>query len=800
MSEVRRANAAAAVVILLAGALSAVWAFLVPIFQAPDEPAHFDYAASIYGARRLIRLSDGRADWIVSPYTKYLLKALDFSDLAMNSKMRAPAGYGSEPYFARLDAGAPSLKRRFEPQGSINYIVPAYPFGFYALEAAWMHVVALFTGSLVALFFSARILCVFLLMVGLYFNYRTALNLGVPRWTSVALIAGIGFFPMTSFVSSYVQPDNLAYALVSASLFFATTLRSKAPRAANLAPLAASLGLLAITKYQCFAVVALPVVFAVGFRAFQTTRNPTPTLGRVFGLIAPAAFLLAVQHWVVGHSNAGGGSAIAVGLNLDYIRSVIQLGFSATAFYVTLTAAAAFIDFFISGGCAATFWQVFGWGDTPIFIVNGTIELWIRALIGLGTVEVAVAVAFLVVRNSARIASAWERGHRRLALNAVSADPVFASYLLFVALMFALYIATNNAFGAEGRHWYAFIFPAFLFLVWYAPAAFRARKRAVSAVLAAALCCYSLVAAGYALSDVAQRYYGPRPRLAVADPKLSALLPGSTGVLWAVKSAEYHVADNPVPVFRVGTELIDSGAALPLAPNVPSAIAATLDGKPIPVVAGEYQFTLAEATRDLADAYSQFYTPLRTNGLREGVHVVAAYARAPDGRHYRAVGVPRVFFLTAGDGRFSSAFLQSLHRAPRVFGSLDVVGACKGLASGGGYGESIDTGGIALVVGAIAELGLDPYRGAWLLIDGRPYQARYDAETRTFEATIPTTGLRLGTHRIFAYAVRDEPAHPVQIGESTMLSVVPGNGASEYPSHPLSECSDPSHQLAGLDT
>src|SRR5579871_2466709 len=95
MSEARRTAIAAAVVILLAGGLSTVWAFLVPIFQAPDEPAHFDYAASIYGAHRLIRLSDGSADWIVSPYTKYLLKALDFSRLAMNSSMRAPSGYGT---------------------------------------------------------------------------------------------------------------------------------------------------------------------------------------------------------------------------------------------------------------------------------------------------------------------------------------------------------------------------------------------------------------------------------------------------------------------------------------------------------------------------------------------------------------------------------------------------------------------------------------------------------------------------------------------------------------------------------
>ena len=51
-----------------------------------------------------------------------------------------------------------------------------------------MHAVSAFTGSLVSIFFAARLLCVFLLMLGLYFNYRTALELGsrlglvLPWW------------------------------------------------------------------------------------------------------------------------------------------------------------------------------------------------------------------------------------------------------------------------------------------------------------------------------------------------------------------------------------------------------------------------------------------------------------------------------------------------------------------------------------------------------------------------------------------------------------------------------------------
>lgn len=88
----RGADLAALAVILLAGALSATWAFLVPIFQAPDEPAHFDYAISIMSAGRLIHVGDRPADWVVSPYTRYLLRATDFERIAWHSSMRVPSG------------------------------------------------------------------------------------------------------------------------------------------------------------------------------------------------------------------------------------------------------------------------------------------------------------------------------------------------------------------------------------------------------------------------------------------------------------------------------------------------------------------------------------------------------------------------------------------------------------------------------------------------------------------------------------------------------------------------------------
>ncbi len=246
----------------------------MPIFQANDEAAHFDYAISIANAGHPIPIGDKTTDWIVSPYTRYLLSANDYFRIAFHSSMRVPRGYGTLAYYRQLDANAPSLRAPPDRPGRISYLAALYPFGFYALEGAWMRLIALLTDSLAAVFFGARILCVFLTMVGLYFNYRTAINIGVPRWIGVALVTATGFFPLTTTVSAYIQPDNLAYTLVSAGLFFATQLRGTKRPLLTMAALGLALGFLAVTKYQFFLSAAIPIALLVVARLWS--ERPAP--------------------------------------------------------------------------------------------------------------------------------------------------------------------------------------------------------------------------------------------------------------------------------------------------------------------------------------------------------------------------------------------------------------------------------------------------------------------------------------------------------------------------------------------
>ncbi|HVR46033.1 MAG TPA: hypothetical protein VMT95_05300 [Candidatus Binatia bacterium] len=803
MSDARRANVAAAVVILLAGGLSTVWAFLVPIFQAPDEPAHFDYAISIYSAGRLISWADGTPDWIVSPYTKYLMRASDFDRIVWHSSMRVPAGYGGSAYFARVAARTPAVQAAAAQDGRINYIARYYPFGFYALEALWMRTVALFGGSLVTMFFAARLLCVFLLMAGLYFNYRTAINLNLPSWTSVALVAAVGFFPLTSLVSSYVQPDNLAYTLVSAALFFATELNRRGLQPPVVAALGLSLGLLAITKYQFFLSAAAPITFLFSMNLIKNGGPTTRRLGMLTAFAAPTAMLLAVQYFVVERPGVALPGAIHSDMNLNYFRGELAMGFLPTIGYATGTTVASFADCFVSGPCAATFWQTVGWVDTPIVILSPTAEIWIRGAISLATVAAFCLIAYFATRNALRLFRV--AAHRRVgaALRVASADPVFNSYACFIAVMIALYVLTDNAFGVEGRQWYPYVFPAFLCFVLYAPRALSKRYQTSSAVLAGALLVYVLAASGYALADVRARYYGPGQRgYVAADPAPAQVLPRNAGTLAAIVSAAYHVNSRALPAsFPHGSPLLVAGVAiLPEARAAAPSVAVVVDSRnAVPVLSGQYLFSAAEALHSIPDGYSAFYATIGTRRLNEGAHTVSAYARhLRDGRYDR-IAPTRLFFLTEADGRFSPEFLQTLAGAPSVPGQVETAGTCRGFFSVAGGVRALDAGGVALFAGMIGESRLDPYRGVWLLVDGRPYPGRFDERARGFTATVPTADLALGPHRATAYAITDRPGHPVEIAQSATFSIVPGRGAGEYLAHPPPACSDPLNQLVGLN-
>ena len=167
------AHALLGAIVALGTLLALCWALFVPILQDPDESPHIDYAFSILTGQRLI-LSSGRAiSTDVHPYTRYLEAVTGFRGMRYSSYGRVPRGYGTRAYFARIDAGAPRVTPASSDSRPLPLYARAYPFGFYALEAAVMALTGWFyPASLVSQFFAARFFCVALLVPTLLCSLR----------------------------------------------------------------------------------------------------------------------------------------------------------------------------------------------------------------------------------------------------------------------------------------------------------------------------------------------------------------------------------------------------------------------------------------------------------------------------------------------------------------------------------------------------------------------------------------------------------------------------------------------------
>ena len=793
VSSGRTANAGAAIVILLCGAVSAAWALVIPIFQSPDEPAHFDYAVSIMQAHRLVRRADGTSATIATPLTQYLLKASDFRRIAGHSPMHVAPNYGSAGYYRALDAGAPRARDAQPRAGHISYIARLYPFGFYALAALVMGIVSTVTGSLTATFFAARLLCVALAMLALFFSYRTARNLGVPPWTSVALVGAIGIFPMTSEVSAYVQPDNLAFAAISAALFFATQLRRRNATPWGILPLGIAIGVLAVTKYQFFLSGAIPIAAMLAL-ALRRRHAPASTVWRCAAAFAlPAIALLCVQHWYV-----DGATAIAQtgpkDIGLTYVRDLAALGPAALLRYVAGSLAGAFFGCWISGICAAGYWGVVGWGDTPMVVGSFATETLLRAAISLLSLATAAIVAYGCVRNAARLLRVGLRGHRLQALWIAASDPAIDGYLIFASVIFALYVATNNVFGLSGRHWYPYVFVAFLCFVWYAPRALRVRRIAkTSAVLACALFAYSIVAAGCTLRDVTQRYYGSNSGsyvIATAEPASGTAI----GATWPLQDATYLFApSHEAFAFPRGTPVEASGSALESGGNGAAPVVMVLDeSQPLAVLARQYLFGIAEATHNVAAGYSGFSSVVDTSPLAYGAHRIAAYARTAETQPFRAIAPPRVFFVTTGDGRLPAA-VRALKNAPRARIALQPLTICRGAIRYEGNVARVARGTVLLVRGKLMTREAARYDTAWLLVEKRPYAARLNG--RNFVALLPTNKMAAEKVAVSLYVQRFRPLAAASIGTFS-LRVTPSNVMPPLRAGAPSECADPLRELA----
>jgi 4-amino-4-deoxy-L-arabinose transferase-like glycosyltransferase len=495
---VEKLTARSALVLLLlltlaVGGVCVLWVFTVPIYQAPDETVHLDYALAIRQRHGLFQVHGPLPHPIpmVHPYSRYLMDRAGHQPVIFHSEIRMPPGYGLPGFYEAIDRERPEA-------ASCNVSEPpalawVYPYGFYTLLAVWLEILFHLTDSLVAVFFGARLLSVLLLMLSLLLIYRTAREMHYGRGFSLMLICIIGFFPLTTFVGSYVQPDNLSFTLVSLCLYLTLLARRKLESRWVLGMLGLAFGALLATKQHYFVCAFVPALALLATERAVRGAGIKQWLRLAVMLGLPSVLLGCVHLWTVWDAT----TYYTATAGHDNLITFVLVGFKK-----------AFRDFF-TGTTHKSFWGIFGWLDTRLEFGNWVFTQIIRTGLVAGTLVLLVLILVRWKQITGRLFGLVRRGRGWLAWQLAVSNPVLNSLWLFAALMFFLHIRLDNRFGAQGRNWLPLIMPIFLAAIAYAPRALpRPRhRRLLSAGVLVSLTLYSLVGNYFALRSIRARYY-----------------------------------------------------------------------------------------------------------------------------------------------------------------------------------------------------------------------------------------------------------------------------------------------------
>jgi hypothetical protein len=506
-----------AVIVLAATGLSIVWIFRVPLLQNPDESSHIDYVFSIYSAGRLLNVRESPSAWNVHPrnegrkdkegleslsydllshqYTLYLIDATDFHRIRFHPEQRVPADYGTIAYYKQLDAGAPQNPAALPDLNPHDnpWMITAYPFLYYAVCAAFLKVVSLFAAGPASLFLAARFLSTIFFAASLILAYGVLRELRLRKARALILTAILAFFPLCTFISSSVQPDNLALLLVLVCWYLTLRIRRanvSGPRLYLL--LGIALGALLVTKYHIFLFTAVAVFATLVSEHIFQRQSIKSLLQRLIFLLLPSALLFVVQLWVVW----GGGRITGSNLHSAHLGLIVGIK---TALY----------DYYRVGPAFVSWWGTFGWMDASLVIISPAVQALVWRVLSLLTVLMMALVFFRFVQVAIRLLGVARRAGWRWALRLAFSNPLIINHLLFSVFMVLLYALTDNAFFAQGRHWFPYMLSSFVLTIEFAPRVlpFRKLQRAGATLLILGFVSYCVVGGYFSLKTITNRYY-----------------------------------------------------------------------------------------------------------------------------------------------------------------------------------------------------------------------------------------------------------------------------------------------------
>lgn len=621
-------------------ALAAYWVFLVPILQAPDEDAHFDYAMTYYSAGRPVGAFERPVQHNAhqrgaNPFVVYLEMQSGFDVIRHAPAVKAPPGYGSAAFYDELDGKAPVNKPQVQNPSLIN----GYPFLPPALTAAWMSLVHLLFPRALALFFGARLLSSALLGISLLLTFAVMRELNLTRPRALAITAITGLLPLSSFVSSYVQPEALGLTTAMLSIYASLRLRRRPDSAWLAVLLGVALGTLWVSKGQYLPFVAVPIAGMLAGPFAQWGRGHERRLLTHLAIIsAPSVLLVGLNLWLTQLGNPGVNTNASRGTNFHALYVAVHHGPVDAFKFLAGSTGTTFHDFYLSGQPFATFWGDFGWVDTNMI----TSQLVMAGLVAGTLLLLALGLAHLLL--GLRVLKLGETSHRLGRLSAVLfANPLVAATLGWTAFLFAYDTATAQTVDTQGRYWFP-VLPGVIYLATeFAPAAFSSRRlRWLSSTGAyVALIAYCVGGSLVALSVVHHRYYGNGRSYEPIAVSGLAVAPGGSGAFEYLVPSGRDFSQPPQPVVPQDGQLAVGGWSQAPGHQPPRAVLVVLDGgRSVQAVSGD--------DGPVAGLKDGFDTILQIGNLQTGRHELRLIVVSADGTAYQPAASAAFWVVPSG--------------------------------------------------------------------------------------------------------------------------------------------------------
>jgi hypothetical protein len=493
-------RATAGTIILCATLLCAFWAIRVPLFQEPDEVAHADAAFAYFDAGRPFVVRDPTIANFVTPQLRYLMTATKYRRLRYNNHAAVHDGYGTLAYFRALDVGAPPPSNTIPSEGArVPYALAFYPSTYYyVVAAAMLGGWSALGHSLAAAIFAGRFVNVAMLAVTLALAYAALAYLPFTSAQRIMLLGGIAFFPLSTWMGAYIQPDNQSALLMTATLLAALALRKHPSSLAWLVLYATAASALGITKLQ-YALVAI-VAIGIAFRGTFDRETPSIRLRALAGAVAIPLIAAYCGRYL---SPIGGLDAPPSGTAFANVGIVERLRIATYDLLHSATGA------LLGGQTFAGFWFHFGLRSGGVFspALTGPITSFLIALTVLTFAAWCVAQLRLF-RRLRYIAPRYGLGRARAFLGT---DPALNAYVLLSVFLVSISAFTNGDLMLQGRYWYPVLLPILILSVRSIGGALpRANRGIATSVACAFWLCYSAIAAPCAVVAMNRDFYHQR--------------------------------------------------------------------------------------------------------------------------------------------------------------------------------------------------------------------------------------------------------------------------------------------------